>query len=194
MSDVHEILSVIGKSERVYVPSDDTFLMIDALNTLQLRGKQVLDVGTGSGILGLMCAKMGARVTLTDIEDLTLEKVKTTARSLNLTIEALRSDIFSNLEGKFDVVVFNPPYLPSGEIKDAAVDGGNEGRRLIDRFLTELPRHLKEDGYALLLVSSVNDPRAIMDSHPELTFTIVTSRSIFFEELLVLLCKSRNRS
>jgi len=193
MSDIRELLSAIGKpSGGVYAPSDDTFLMIDVLSTMALRGKDVLDLGTGSGMLGLFCAKMGARVTVADIEDSALEKVRAAARRLNLMIEAVRSDIFSSVPGRFDVVIFNPPYLPSDEIKDPTVDGGNYGRHLVDRFLEDLAPHLKEDGFALLLLSSLNDPAAIIDSHRELSFSVVGSRSLFFEELQVLLCKLRN--
>lgn len=195
MPDIREILSAIGKlSEGVYAPSDDTFLMIDVLSTMPLQGKQVLDLGTGSGMLGLFCAKMGAHVTVADIEDSAVEKVRTAAGRLNLAIESVRSNIFSSVTARFDVVLFNPPYLPSIEIKDPTVDGGNDGRHLVDRFLEELPPHLKGDGFALLLVSSLNDPRAVIDSHRELSFSIAASRSLFFEELQVLLCKLRNLS
>jgi release factor glutamine methyltransferase len=193
MSGIQEILSAIGKpSGGVYAPADDTFLMIDVLSTMSLRDKEVLDLGTGSGVLGLFCAKIGARVTVADIEDSALENVRTASRRLNLTIDLVRSDIFSAVTTRFDIVLFNPPYLPSDEIKDPAVDGGNNGRRLVDRFLAELSPHLKEDGVALLLVSSLNDPRAIIDSHRELSFNVAASRSLFFEELQVLSCKVRN--
>ena len=193
MSGIQEILSAIGKpSGGVYAPADDTFLMIDTLSTMSLRDKDVLDVGTGSGMLGLFCAKMGARVTVADIEDSALENVRTASCKLNLTIDVVRSDIFSAVTGRFDLVLFNPPYLPSDEIKDSAVDGGNNGRRLIDRFLTQVPPHLKTDGVALLLVSSLNDPRAIIDSHRELSLNVAASRNLYFEELQVLSCKPRN--
>lgn len=195
MSDIREILSAIsGLSEGAYAPSDDTFLMIDVLSTMPLHGKEVLDLGTGSGILGLFCAKMGAHVTVADIADSILDDVRTAARRLNLTIEAVRSDIFSSVTATFDIVLFNPPYLPSDEIKDPTVDGGNKGRHLVDRFLAQLSTHLKEDGSALLLVSSLNDPRTIIDSHRELSFSVAASRSLFFEELQVLLCNLRNLS
>lgn len=195
MSDIREILSAIGKSsESTYAPSDDTFLMIDVLSKMPLHGKVVLDLGTGSGMLGLFCAKMGARVTVADISDSALEEVRTAARRLNLTIEAVRSDVFSSITSRFDLVLFNPPYLPSGEVKDPTVDGGSNGRRLVDRFLEELPPRLNENGVALLLVSSLNDPGAIIDGHRELSFNVAASRKLFFEELQVLLCKLRNLS
>jgi release factor glutamine methyltransferase len=195
MANIKEILTAIGTLPvNVYAPSEDTHLMIDALHTLSLRDKEVLDVGTGSGVLGLVCAEMGAHVTVVDIEDAALKNAEAAARKLNLTIKAIKSDIFSNVSSQFDVVLFNPPYLPSDEVRDRTVDGGPEGRGLTDRFLTELSLHLKKDGLALLLVSSVNKPRAIINSHPELSFTVLATRSLFFEELQVLLCKLRNLS
>lgn len=195
MANIQEILNAIGRLPvDVYTPSEDTHLMIDALHTLSLRDKEVLDVGTGSGVLGLVCAQMGTQVTVVDIEDSALKNAEAAARKLNLTIKAIKSDIFSNVASRFDIVLFNPPYLPSDEVRDRTVDGGPEGRELADRFLKELPLHLKKDGFALLLVSSVNKPRAIIDSHPELSFTVLATRSLFFEELQVLLCKLRNLS
>jgi release factor glutamine methyltransferase len=195
MANIHEILNAIGRLPvHVYAPSEDTHLMIDALNTLSLRDKEVLDVGTGSGVLGLVCAQMGAHVTVVDIEDEALKNVEAAARKLNLTVKAIKSDIFSSVSSRFDIVLFNPPYLPSDEVRDRTVDGGPEGRGLTDRFLKELPLHLKKDGLALLLVSSLNKPHAIINSHPELSFTVLATRSLFFEELQVLLCKLRNLS
>jgi release factor glutamine methyltransferase len=193
MSEVREILAAICRpSDGIYGPSDDTFLMVDVLSTLPLRDKEVLDLGTGSGMLGLFCAKMGAHVTVADIENSAMESVRAAARRLNLMIEPVRSDVFSTMTARFDIILFNPPYLPSDEIKDPSVDGGNKGRYLIDRFLAELSAHLKENGFALLLVSSLNDPRAIIESHRELSFSVAASQSLFFEELQVLLCRLRN--
>jgi len=168
--------------------------MIDALSTLSLRDKEALDMGTGSGILGLVCAEMGANVTVADVEDSALKTAAAAARELNLTIRTAKSNIFSNIPGRFDIVLFNPPYLPSQEIRDSTVDGGSKGREVIDRFLNELPIHLNENGFAFLLVSSLTGPRAIIDEHQKLDFSVVLSRSLFFEELQVLSCKPRNLS
>jgi len=195
MINIQEILNAISRLPvNVYAPSDDTYLMINALDTLSLRDKEVLDIGTGSGVLGLVCAQMGAHVTVVDIEDSALKNAEAAARKLNLTIKVIKSDIFSNVASRFDIVLFNPPYLPSEEVRDEAVDGGREGRELTDRFLKELPLHLKKDGLALLLVSSLNRPRAIIENYPEFSFTVVVTRTLFFEELQVLLCKLQNLS
>jgi release factor glutamine methyltransferase len=193
MTNIREILEATSNPPaEVYAPSQDTFLMIDALSALSLRDKEVLDLGTGSAVLGLICAQMGAHVTLVDIEDSALRNAEAAARKLNLAIKTAKSDIFSNVTGGFDVVLFNPPYLPSNEMRDRAVDGGIGGRELIDRFLKELPFHLNKNGFALLLVSSLNEPHLIIDSHPSLSITVIATKNLFFEELQVLLCKLRN--
>ena len=194
MSEIQEILSAIGNSRQAYAPSDDTFLMVDALSKIPLGDKEILDLGTGSGTLGLLCARRGAHATVADIDDSILRDVTRASRRLNLTIDSIRSDVFSHIRKRFDVILFNPPYLPSKQINDPAVDGGKRGRGFIDRFLGDLQLHLKYDGCALLLVSSLNDPSALVDRYHELSFSAVASRRLFFEELQVLLCKVRNLS
>jgi release factor glutamine methyltransferase len=165
--------------------------MIEALTTVSVAGKDVLDMGTGSGVLGLICAQSGGHVTVTDVDSLALETVKIVAGELNLKIRVINSDIFSNVTDSFDVVLFNPPYLPSDKITDRAIDGGMGGRRFLDQFLNNLLPHLKTDGFAMLLVSSLNNPQLIMDAHTEMSFEVVAERNLFFEKIQVLLCRTR---
>lgn len=176
----------------VYVPSDDTFLMMDAIATLTVEGKEVLDLGTGSGVLALYCALRFAHVTASDIDETALDHTANAARSLGADLKLVKSDLFSNLPGQFDLILFNPPYLPSENIRDFAVDGGPGGASLINRFLTELPNHLKKEGEALLLVSSFNDPDSLRQRFGILDFSSVTKRALFFEELHVLRVRLRN--
>jgi len=74
---------------RVYAPSDDSFLMIEALPPLQLRHKRVLDMGTGSGILGLYCALRGADVTASDIDDYAIKETGRAAEMLGARLKLL---------------------------------------------------------------------------------------------------------
>ena len=192
MPNIEQILHAIGNlPDQIYTPRDDSFLIIDVLSNLPLHDKKVLDIGTGSGILGLFCAQKGARVTVTDIDDRILENVLAAASKLGLEIKTAKSDMFSNIVGQFDIVLFNPPYLPSEGVKDSTIDGGVDGRILIDRFFEGLATHLKQDGFALLLVSSLNDPRLIIQKHPEYSISVAARRALFFEELQVLLCRFR---
>ena len=172
--------------ESVYTPSEDTFLMVDAIATLPVEGRRVLDVGTGSGILGLFCAMRGAHVTVTDVDELALQQTMKAAGVLGLSVEATLSDMFSEVQGLFDLVLFNPPYLPSSVVEDRTVDGGGGGTTLVKDFLGGLAAHLENSGTALLLTSSLNDRASLLKQHPEFQYSVVAKRALFFEELQVL--------
>jgi release factor glutamine methyltransferase len=176
----------------VYAPSDDSFLMIEALAPLQLSHKRVLDMGTGSGILGLYCALQGADVTASDIDDCAIKEAKRAAETLGVPLKISVSDLFSNVPGRFDLILFNPPYLPSRVCEDRTIDGGPGGTMLTDRFLHALPAHFEGSGEALLMTSNLNDPSSLRLRHRSLEFLTVARRSLFFEELQVLRVRLRD--
>jgi release factor glutamine methyltransferase len=190
---LRKILAAMGSIPRqVYAPGGDTFLMIDAIDTLSLEGKSVLDLGIGSGILGLYCALRQADVTGADIDELAIRNTTDAARLLGVELKLVVSDIFSNTPSQFDLILFNPPYLPSEGIHDGTVDGGSRGRALILRFLEGLPGHLRKGGIALLLLSSLNSPSTLRKSYDSLEFSTIAKRAMFFEELEVLRVRLRN--
>jgi release factor glutamine methyltransferase len=166
--------------------------MIEAIARYPLRGRAVLDMGTGSGIIGLYCALHGADVTASDVDEATVLEAKEAARKLGVRMKLVLSDLFSNLRGRFDLVLFNPPYLPSEGYEDRNVDGGPGGSTLIDRFLDALPSHLERSSEAFLLISSLNDPVSVQLRHGNFEFSIVARRSLFFEELQVLRVRLRD--
>jgi len=170
----------------IYAPGDDSLLMLDAIAELPLSGKNVLDLGAGSGMLGLYCAVRGAEVTASDIEEIALQHVERIAAILGIRIKLCLSDLFSNILGQFDLILFNPPYLPSVGVSDRSVDGGIGGTVLVDRFLKQLPNHLYKGAYALLLLSSLNDLASVQHRHGSLQFSVVARKPLFFEELQVL--------
>jgi release factor glutamine methyltransferase len=178
----------------IYSPGDDTFLMLEALCSIPVEKKEVLDVGTGSGILGLFAALNGATVTATDTNKHALAHAREAAQTLGVSLNAVISDLFSSVKGRFDLVLFNPPYLPSSSVEDRAVDGGKQGASLTRRFLKNLKENLNSNGSALLLLSSQNNPGSLIAEHPEFDFSTVTKRPLFFEELQVLRVKPRRKA
>jgi release factor glutamine methyltransferase len=190
---VRKILRATGGApSSVYSPSDDSYLMVDAIAKFPVGGKKVLDVGTGSGVLGLFCALRGAQVTATDVDDAALHQAQKAADMLGLSLQLVLSDLFSKVQGKFDLILFNPPYLPSSTVEDRTVDGGRRGMELSKRFLDGLASYLKREGTSLLLVSTLNHPESVIRAHPEFQLSVVATRSLFFEELQVLSVRFRD--
>ena len=188
---VAEFFAVREKDPLIYEPREDSFLMLDTLAELDLRGLRVLDMGTGSGILAAYCTKKGAEVTASDIDTNAVWSLGVLKRSLGISLQTVASDLFSEIHGEFDIVLFNPPYLPSQKIEDRTTEGGRKGAEVIHRFLKELTKHLTRSGYGVLLVSSLNDPQSLGVEYPMLNFEILRQRSLFFETLYAVRVTAR---
>ena len=172
----------------VYPPSDDTFLLIEAMGGL--RGR-VLDIGTGSGIIAILCARLGADVVATDINPHALRLAQSNAARNGVAIEVVESDLFDGIGTSFDLIVFNPPYLPTapGDITgdrwlDASVDGGPDGLGPARRFLAGLEAHLAPGARAYTLSSSLSE--GPLAAPPGLSMRPVATRKLEFELLTVL--------
>ncbi len=143
----------------VYPPREDTKLILSVLRNFIKPGILVLDIGTGSGVVGKFAKELGAEVLAVDVNPKAVEE----ARKLGL--KAVQSDLFQNVTGKFDLVVFNPPYLelPPEELKgepiELALHGGKKGREILDRFLDQVGEFLKEGGKVIFLQSERNGVR-----------------------------------
>lgn len=174
----------------VYGPTEDSFLLA---NCIKIEPKQsVLDIGTGSGIQAIAAAMQGAKVLATDINSIALKNAEFNAKKLKLgkRIFFKKSDLFEKIPagGKFGLILFNPPYVPSGKIKWIECDGGTNGRKVLDKFLTQFPAFLKKSGKCIFLQSSLN---GILKTKKVLKkqgfgFEIIARQKLFFEELIVV--------
>ena len=132
---------------------------------------RVLDVGTGSGVIGLsLAAELGevaASVTMVDISAEALDLARQNSESLGLDPTSLgfvESDLFESLHGEFDVIAANLPYIATAEIETlseevkhdpkAALDGGARGTELMERFITELPEVLASPGFVVMEIGA----------------------------------------
>ncbi len=180
--------------EEVYKPSDDSILMLDALDTLPpLNDMTCLDVGTGSGVLAIKMAKMGCKTTGSDISLRSLMLASRNAIINGVSIEFVQGNLTHHFRDKsFNIVVFNPPYIPEEPKRDIELSiawaGGIDGRRLIDGLITDLPRILKEKGISLILHASYNLPHKTIINASELGMVgkIIMRRKLAFHELLVV--------
>ncbi len=172
----------------VYEPLEDSMLLAKAVEK-HAFGK-FLDLGTGTGIQGIVAAKKGCAVTFADIDDKAIECAKANAADNSVTGEFCISDLFDGVTGKFNTIAFNPPYLPDepelGMVeREYALDGGIGGRELIDRFLSSYASHVEEDHIVLLVESSLNG----YETDADLLKAEVTKVHYSFEDIAVLAFK-----
>ena len=129
-----------------------------------LRGREVLDLCSGTGILGLTAARLGARATAVDISRRAVLNARLNARLNGLSLTVLRGDLFAPVEDRrFDLIVCNPPYIPAppGATPRGAArawDAGPDGRTFLDRICDRAGAHLRPGGRILLVHSSLADP------------------------------------
>jgi release factor glutamine methyltransferase len=147
----------------VFSPISDTWLLAAVLSEAVDARCSVLDVCTGSGALAVCAARCGARsVTAVDVSRRAVLTARLNGWLNGVRVHARRSDLFAELgEARFDVIVSNPPYVPSetdeapGRGPQRAWDAGRDGRLVLDRLLSEAPARLRRGGVLLVVHSEV---------------------------------------
>lgn len=171
----------------IYEPREDTFLIKKHIKDYA-RGN-VLEIGTGSGILAEEAAQYADRVLAVDIQGSVIEHCKKKIKNAKITFQ--QSDLFENVQKQyFDLIIFNPPYLPyDKKIKDIALDGGKKGYEIIKRFLDNSNIYMKPEGKILLLFSSLSKKNNINEiiANNCLVAQQIDTQSFHFETLYVYL-------
>ncbi len=159
-------------NEDVLIPRQDTETLVEeALREIQ-PGMKILDIGTGSGCVLLSVLNEANRRfaaagqslvsgTGSDISGAALEIAQKNAQNLHLEADFCQSDLFQNIDETYDMILSNPPYIPTEEIDSLqeevrmhdpriALDGGTDGLELIGKIVQGSPAHLKTGGFLLL--------------------------------------------
>lgn len=158
----------------LYDPREDSFLLAESVK-VYAYGK-TLDMGTGSGIQAITATNNVKVKSVLAVDVNTEALVLAKKRNSHPLIGYIQSDLFSKVKGKFDTIIFNPPYLPDHpNIKDIALDGGKKGYELSVRFLKDAKKYLADDGQILFLFSSLTN-REIIDK-------ILIENAYLFEEI-----------
>ncbi|WEO99963.1 HemK2/MTQ2 family protein methyltransferase [Streptomyces sp. FXJ1.172] len=146
----------------VYPPQADTRLLERALRRERVTGEtDVLDLGTGSGVLAVEAARRGGRVTAVDISRRAVAVTWLNALLNGETLRVRRGDLAKAVPGlRFDLVIANPPYVPAPTATTPrglarSWDAGANGRLLIDRICDAVPSVLRPTGTLLIVHSDL---------------------------------------
>jgi release factor glutamine methyltransferase len=184
---------------QVYEPSDDTFLIAEHLNLV--NGAKVLDMGSGCGVLGILSAHTAKSVVTADVNPHAVECTAFNAKLNHMAnkVDTRLSNLFNAFQTneKFDVIIFNPPYLPmdvrvrSTEWINRAWFGGFTGRKVIDEFLQSVDRYLVNGGHLLFVQSSLSKPEESLKKLEEIGYEtkIIAEKPLFFEKIVVIRAK-----
>lgn len=153
----------------VYSPSDDSYMLLRAIRLSP--GQSLLEVGCGSGLIAVHAAKLGADVTAVDINPNAVECTRQNAIRNRARVLARESDLFQNVTGYFDVIAFNPPYLPTEARSTSWIEkswsGGEEGSETAISFLKDAWRHLAPGGNVYLVLSSIGGLMSVLKAAKE---------------------------
>lgn len=174
----------------VYKPLEDSYFFANFLKKYlkKIKNKEktkFLDMGSGSGIL----AKTAFKNKIKKENILCADINKNSTKETNLQgFKSINTNLFSKIkkENKFNIMVFNAPYLPEDKLEPKEsryiTTGGKKGDEISLRFLKQAKIHLKEEGKILLLISSLTPLNRINKFKPK----TVARKKIFMEELLIL--------
>eukprot|EP01025_Chloroclados_australasicus_P068952 TRINITY_DN9644_c0_g1_i1.p1 TRINITY_DN9644_c0_g1~~TRINITY_DN9644_c0_g1_i1.p1 ORF type:complete len:227 (+),score=29.80 TRINITY_DN9644_c0_g1_i1:227-907(+) len=171
-------------NSQIYEPSDDSFALIDAIvqdqNLLKrVAPKIVVELGSGSGYITCSLKlvfnylNVFCQCWTTDISSQAINATNITLKQHNILneIECIQMDLFSNFmcNKQIDILVFNPPYVPTPEEELLREDvgrawaGGYKGRQVMDKVLNKLDTILSSQGIMYLVTVHDNEPEQIID-------------------------------
>ena len=158
----------IKVDERVLIPRHETEILVRHAVSALAEGSTMLDLCTGSGAIAIACALEAAKtknveVTATDISDDALEVARENARANKANVKFIKSNLFENVRGRFNLITANPPYIPSDEIETLstevkdyepriALDGGKDGLDFYRRIAEKIGRYIVHGGICILEV------------------------------------------
>ncbi|MEK6950492.1 MAG: HemK2/MTQ2 family protein methyltransferase [Nanoarchaeota archaeon] len=173
----------------IYQPAEDSHLLQKYVRRYALG--RVLDLGTGSGIQALtaMASPTTQFVLAVDSDDDAVHAFREKVQQERLRkIQVQLSDLFSNVQGQFNLIIFNPPYLPQDQgITDPTIYGGKKGWELSQKFFEQAAKYLYPDGKILFLFSSLTDQKKIDEILEKnlFAFQLLDQQKLAFEMLSV---------
>ncbi len=214
--------------ENVLIPQPDTEILVEEVINLvgvapqgdlnkneHLKHIKILDLCTGSGAIGISIAKNvdNFKITLSDISKKALKVAEKNFKNLvgedaavcpqnNKQIKIIQSDLFENINDKFDIIVSNPPYIKSDVIKTLdkevqnepkiSLDGGKDGLKIYKRIIDEAYKYLEFNGYLALEIGYDQKEDVINLIKNTKKYTDIYSKKDLAGNDRIVICKKEN--
>lgn len=178
----------IKVDERVLIPRPETEILVQQVVTVLNDGDEVLDLCTGSGAIAIAVANEAARdknvnVTGVDISGDALDVARENVRLNKANVKLIKSDLFDNVRGRFNVIMANPPYVKSAEIASLqrevrdfephiALDGGADGLDFYRRIAEKYSRYVVRGGM-LIMECGEDQAREIIKLFPNCDYSMI---------------------
>ena len=169
----------------IYPVREDTLLLKENLQEQNLKNKKFLEIGVGNGEISLTAAKKQANVTAVDINPEAVQHTQKRFKEQNLDAEIFQSNLFINIKGQYDFIVFNPPYLKGKKgIGDEEMwRGGETGLEVAEKYLKNVSDYLTENGKAWIILSSQTNYEKLVEKYD---LTEIDVEKIWFERLYLM--------
>jgi release factor glutamine methyltransferase len=132
-----------------------TKLLLEYISKYDLKDKTVLELGAGSGLISIYCARQNAKVTASDINPTAIKNIIKNSELNNVKLEVIESDLFDKIEmSKFDYIIINPPYFPKNpkNKKELAWFCGNDFQ-YFKKLFAQLNNYKTKDTFVLMILS-----------------------------------------
>lgn len=154
--------------ERVLIPRYDTERSVDSILRLSPKAKRILEIGTGSGCVAITLGRLfsDAEIWAADISEDALDVAKKN-RNMHgaFNVNLIRSDLFSAIEGTYDVIYSNPPYISADEMRELdesvalyephlALEGGEDGLDFYRKIVEDAQRFLNPGGWLVFEIGA----------------------------------------
>jgi len=170
-----------------YKPREDTFILAKAMG--RYSAKVILEIGVGSGYVTFELSK-NPFVVGTDISERALREAQIKLKTIDCSnVELVHCDGASPFRIRcFNIIVFNPPYLPSKEIVDPSINGGKEGIEVVMKFIDHSLNIISDSGLIIFVLSTLSNYKKVVEILEDKGFEVKKKESLklFFEEIFVI--------